>query len=164
MKLFTQKSETSRQSRRKSDPNRPPSNRKKISHINSWAQVVRGKDKNTPPFTVVEEVIQAKLVEERTRRARKFNLKVRGLPQPLPSSDPMEVGVGFLRDTLGVSDITLDRAWMGHDSTLFIRFQNATDRLCALIAKRKLFSLPNRIFLDEDLTRAQVAELKQSQE
>ena len=53
---------------------------------------------------------------------------------------------------------------MGHDSTLFIRFCNATDRLCALRAKRKLFSLPDRIFLDEDLTRAQVAELKQSRE
>ena len=53
---------------------------------------------------------------------------------------------------------------MGHDSTLFIKFHNATDRLCALKAKRKLFSLPDRIFLDEDLTRAQVTELKQSKE
>ena len=87
-------------------------------HINSWAQVVRGKDKNTPPFTAVEEVVQAKLVKERTRRARELNLKLRGLPLPLPSSDPMEVGVGFLRDTLGISDITLDRAWVGHESTL----------------------------------------------
>ena len=76
----------------------------------------------------------------------------------------MEVGIRFLRDTLGLSDITLDGAWMGHESTLFIRFRNATDRLYALRAKRKLFSLPNRIFLDEDLTRAQVVKLKQSRE
>ena len=76
----------------------------------------------------------------------------------------MEVGVGFLRDTLGPPDLTLDRAWVGHDSTLFIRFHNATNRLCALKAKRKLFSLPDRIFLDENLTKAQVAELKQFKE
>ena len=33
------------------------------SHINSWAQVVCGKGKNTSPLTAVEEVVQAKLVE-----------------------------------------------------------------------------------------------------
>jgi hypothetical protein len=38
------------------------------------------------------------------------------------------------------------------------------DRLRALRAKRKLFSLPNKIFLDEDLTKSQVAELKCSRE
>ena len=76
----------------------------------------------------------------------------------------MEVGVRFLRDTLDISDITLDKAWVGHDSTLFIRFRNATVRLCALRAKRKLFSLPDRIFLNEDLTKAQVEDLKQSRE
>jgi hypothetical protein len=76
----------------------------------------------------------------------------------------MEVGARFLQDTLSLPDIALDRAWLGYDSTLFLRFQTASDRLCALRAKRKLFSLPNRIFLDEDLTRAQVVELKQSRE
>ena len=76
----------------------------------------------------------------------------------------MEVGTRFLWDTLGLSAITPDEAWMGHDSTLFIRFHNATNMLCALRAKRKLFSLPDRIFLDEDLTREQVTELKQSRE
>ena len=44
--------------------------------------------------------------------------------------------------------------------TLFIRFFSFVDRLCALRAKRKLFSLPSKIYLDEDLTKAQVTELK----
>jgi hypothetical protein len=103
-------------------------------------------------------------MEERTRRARELNLKVRGLPLPLPSSDPMVIGTSFLRDNLDLQDVTLDRAWMGSDSTLFLRFRSAVDRLRALRAKRKLFSLPSKIFLDEDLTRSQVAELKRSRE
>ena len=45
---------------------------------------------------------------------------------------------------------------------LFIRFLSFPDRLRALRAKRKLFSLPSKIYLDEDLTKAQVAELKQA--
>jgi hypothetical protein len=108
--------------------------------------------------------VQAKLVEERTRRARELNLKVRGLPLPHPSPDPMEVGTLFLRDTLDIFDVTLDRAWLGYDSTLFLRFRTTTDRLRVLRARRKLFSLPSRIFLDEDLTRAQFVELKHSRE
>ena len=71
------------------------------SHIDSWALVARGKDKSTPHLIAIEEVMQAKLVEERTRRARELNPKVRGLPLPHPSSDPMDVGIRFLRDTLG---------------------------------------------------------------
>lgn len=35
------------------------------SHISTWAQVVKGKDK-APSLIAVEEVVQAKLVEERT--------------------------------------------------------------------------------------------------
>ena len=103
-------------------------------------------------------------MEEWTKRARELNLKVRGLPPPLPSSDPLEVRTKFLRDTLDIPDVNSERAWLGHDSTLFLRFLNTSDRLCALRAKRKLFSLPNKIFLDEDLTKAQVAKLKQSKE
>lgn len=64
------------------------------SHISTWAQVVKGKDK-APPLIAVEEVVQAKLVEERTRRARELNLKVRGLPTRPPSADPMDWGTGF---------------------------------------------------------------------
>jgi hypothetical protein len=93
------------------------------THINSWAQVVRGRDK-PPPLATVEEVVQAKLMEERTRRARELNLKVRGLPLPLPSSDPMVVGTLFLKDNLDLLDVTLDRAWLGSDSTLFLRFRS----------------------------------------
>jgi hypothetical protein len=55
--------------------------------------------KSSPPV-VVEEVVQAKVIEERTRRERELNLKVRGLPLPHPSLDPMEVGAMFLWDTL----------------------------------------------------------------
>ena len=126
--------------------------------------MVRGKNRAPPPLAAVEEVVQAKLVEECTRRERELNLKVRGLPLPHPSPDPMEVGNLFLRDTLDIFDVTLDRAWLGYDSTLFLQFRAATDRLRVLRARRKLFSLPNRIFLDEDLTRAQFVELKHSRE
>ena len=160
MRLYQQKIVTSRPRKKKSDPNRPLSNRKQShtsTHGHRWFE---GKKKRTPPLIAVEEVVQAKIVEERTRRARELNLKVRGLPLPHPSSDPIKVGIRFLRDTLGIPDINLDRAWLGHDSTLFLKFRIATDRLCSLKDKRKLFSLPNKIFLDEDLTKAQVAELK----
>lgn len=125
--------------------------------------MVKGKDK-APPLIAVEEVVQEKLVEERTQRARQLNLKVRGLPTPPPSADPMELGNRFICDTLDIPDITLDKAWLGQDSTLFLRFRDSSDRLRVLRAKRKLFSLPNKVFLDEDLTRAQVAELKQVRE
>ena len=114
--------------------------------------MIRGKEK-APPLTAVEEVVQAKLVEERTRQARELNLKVRGLPTPTPSSDIPELGHRFLRGTLDIPDITLERAWLGHDSTLFLQFRNSTDRLWALLAKWKLFSLLDKVFLDEDLTR-----------
>jgi hypothetical protein len=59
------------------------------THINSWAHVVRGRDKvPPPPLATIEEVVQAKLMEECTRRAQELNLKVRGLPLPLPSFRP----------------------------------------------------------------------------
>jgi hypothetical protein len=74
------------------------------------------------------------------------------------------VGTLFLRDTLDISDVTQDRAWLGYNSTLFLRFRTTTGQLYVLRARRKLFSLPNKIFLDEDLTRAQLVELKQSKE
>jgi hypothetical protein len=69
--------------------------------------VVKGKDKNPPPLAEVEEVVQAKLREERTRRAWELNLKIRGLPLPSPSLDPMQVGTMFLRDNLEISDLFL---------------------------------------------------------
>ena len=105
-----------------------------------------------PPLTEVKEVVQAKVREERTRRGRELNLKIRGLPLPLPSLDPIQVGTIFLRDNLDLPDITLESAWFGTNYTIFIQFRLVGDRLQALQAKCKLFSLPNRIFLDEDLT------------
>ena len=93
------------------------------------------------------------------RRARELNLRVRGLS---PTSDPAAAGHSFLSDQLGITDITLDRCWFGTGDTLFIKFFSFSDRLRALRAKRKLFSLPSKIYLDEDLTKAQVTELKQA--
>jgi hypothetical protein len=58
------------------------------THIQSWAQVVRRKD-NNHHLAEVEEVVQAKLREEHTKRARELNLKIRGLPLPLPSLHPV---------------------------------------------------------------------------
>jgi len=74
--------------------------------------VVKGRDK-APPLIVVEEVVQTNFVEERTRRARELNVKVRGLSTPPPSADPMELGNRFLCATLDIPDITLDKAWIG---------------------------------------------------
>ena len=83
---------------------------------------------------------------------------------PLTSSDPMVVGTLFLNEKLDLQDVTIDIAWLGYDSTLFLRFSSVVDCLRALRAKRNLFSLPSKIFLDEDLTKTQVAELKCSRE
>jgi hypothetical protein len=66
----------------------------------------------------------------------------------------------FLRDTLHLPDVTLDSAWLGFDSTLFLRFRSAVGRLRALRVRRKMFSLPSMIFLYEGLTRSRVVELK----
>jgi hypothetical protein len=87
-------------------------------------------DKVPPPsLAAVEEMVQAKLVEERTRWAWEPNLKVRGLPLPLPSSNPMVIRTSFLRNNLDLQDKTLDKAWMGSDSTLFLWFKSVANRL-----------------------------------
>lgn len=71
------------------------------THINSWAQVARGRDTPlAPSLAAVEEVVQSKLMEKHTRQARELNLKVRGFPLPLTSSDPMVVGTLFLNEKL----------------------------------------------------------------
>ena len=61
---------------------------------------------------------------------------------------------------MAISNITLAKTWFGHDGTLFLRFLSLVDRLQALREKKKLFLLPTNIFLDEDLTKSHVAELK----
>jgi hypothetical protein len=79
------------------------------SHVNSWEQVVQGR-KRTPTLFVVEEVVQSKLIKECTRHAREMNLKVRGLPSLLTSSNTMQTKASFLWDTLDLLDIGLERA------------------------------------------------------
>ncbi len=96
-------------------------------------------------------MVQGKIEDERVRRVRELNLRDRGLP---PISDPLSIGRSFLCDQLGLSDITLDNCWVGLDGILFTRFLSLANRLRALRAKRKLFSLPSKIFLDEDLMKA----------
>lgn len=59
-----------------------------------------GWDSAPPPLEAVEEVVQAKFIEEHARQAKKPNLKVRGLPLPHPSPDPVEVEAVILQDTL----------------------------------------------------------------
>lgn len=48
----------------------------------------------------------------------------------------------FLWDTLSLPYMALDRAWLGYNSTLFLRFRIGSDWLCILVAKRKLFLFP----------------------
>ena len=91
------------------------------------------------------------------RRARELNLRVWGLSR---TSNPTIVGHAFLSEQLDILDITLDRCWFGTGAILFIRFFSFPDRLHALRAKRKLFSLPSKIYLYEDLTKTQVAKFK----
>ena len=74
----------------------------------------------------------------------------------------MVAGHSFLFDQLDLSNITLEKCWFGTGDTLFVRFLSFSEKLRVLRAKRKLFSLSSNIYLDEDLTKAQVIELKQA--
>lgn len=111
-------------------------------------------------------MIQAKLNEECLRRIRELNLRVHGLPPPETPSNPLQIDTSIIHNTLDLKDITLDRAWMGPNSTLFLCFWTLEDCLRALQAKRGLTSFPptERIFLDADLTKSQQAELKLSRD
>eukprot|EP01018_Ginkgo_biloba_P030734 Gb_10973 [translate_table: standard] len=120
-----------------------------------WAQVVKGK--KPPP--IVEMAVQAKFDEERARQANDLNLRVRGLPK---SGAPMEIATKFIQETLYLSHIIPERAWFFTDSTLLIRLKSLEDKLTVLRAKRKLYTLENKIYLDKDLRRLQVEELKKA--
>ena len=121
--------------------------------VKSWASICS--NSVSQPLASIDKMVQGKIEDERVRRARELNLRVRGLSSTL---DPLTAGRSFLCDQLGLTDIALDRCWFGYEGVLFIRFFSLADRLQALRAKRKLFS--SKIFLDEDLTKSQVAELK----
>jgi hypothetical protein len=91
---FMQKFLISRINMRKFEINRPLLNRRQrriFNHGHRWLR-----ERTRPPLAEVEEVVQAKLREEHTRRARELNLNIRGLPLPLPSSNPIQVGTIFL--------------------------------------------------------------------
>lgn len=124
--------------------------------VKSWASICNA-SVITAPSPNLDKIVQGKIEEERVRCARELNLQVRCLP---PTFDPFSARRSFLTDQLALSDIALDKCWIGYGNTLFIRFHNSSHRLRALRAKRNLFSLPSKIFLDEVLTKAQVAELK----
>jgi hypothetical protein len=112
-------------------------------------------------------VVQANFMEEWTRRAWELNLKVRGLPLPLPSSDPMVIGTSFLRDNLVLQDVTLDRAWIGSESTLFLRFRWLIDFKLSELSESCFFfrvrSSSTKISLDHRLwsSNAQGSKLQQ---
>lgn len=92
---------------------------------------------------MVEGVLQAKLNAQRLHRGQEPNLGVHGLSIPMTSLDPLQVATTFLHDTLDLKDITIDRAWMGTNSTLFLRFRTLEDQLRALWAKKRLTLLPS---------------------
>jgi hypothetical protein len=77
-------------------------------------------------------------------------------PRPSTTSNPMLMGTFFLHDTLDLKDISLERDWVGANSTLFILVKTFRDHLRALQAMKRLSSLPQKIFLDVDLTRFQL--------
>lgn len=76
----------------------------------------------------------------------------------------LQPGTSFCYDTPDLEDITLDYAWLGPNSTLFIHFHTFKDCMTTLLAKRRLTSLPpsQRFFLDLDLMKSQRKELKLS--
>lgn len=130
--------------------------------LKSLAFICSNPISSSPPNLFgVEKLVQTKIADERVRRARALNMRVCNLCLPCPK--PLAASYSFLKDQLDIIDISLDCAWVGLDNTLFIRFISLVDRLRALTTKRKLFSLPIKIYLDEDLTRSQVAELKEAQ-
>ena len=73
---------------RRSANNRLLSN-KRQTHIKSLVEMARGGHKT--PLVAVEEVVQAKLLEERNLHAREMKLKIKGFLGPLPSpfKDPI---------------------------------------------------------------------------
>ena len=99
--------------------------------LDSWVDVVRKREQPLQ-LVEVEEVIQSKLNEECLRRTRELNLRVRGLPPPEASLGQLHIDTSFLHNTSDLKDITLERAWMGPNSTLLLRFRSLEDRLRAL--------------------------------
>ena len=79
--------------------------------LNSWVHVVQGRSK-LPQHIEVEEVVEAKLLEEHTKLVQELNMKVRWHPTPSsPPSNPMQTMVYFLRDTLRLPKSTLESVW-----------------------------------------------------
>lgn len=91
------------------------------------------------------------MIDELMRRNHELNLHVWGLSS---AADPSLIGQSYLKDQLDILDITLDKYWFGWNGTLVTRFSSLYNRLRALRAKRKLFTVPSKIYLDEDLTRS----------
>ena len=88
--------------------------------IKTWASTCKNSSITLLPE--VKKIVQEKLAEDRVRRFRELNLRVRGLP--LSFIDPLPIGYSFLSEQLGISNITLDKAWFGHDGTLFLGFSH----------------------------------------
>ena len=61
----------------------------------------------------------------------------------------------FLQEILNITSVTLNKAWISYYSTLTLYFKPTEDCLWELRAKRKFFSFPNKIFLDEDINKSQ---------
>lgn len=105
------------------------------------------KGKKTSPL--VELAVNAKFEEERLRHTKELNLRVQGLPKP---SDPLKARLNFLHKKLDLKNILVEKVWTAQDDSLVIRFHSAAECLQALRAKKKLFSLPTKIYLNADLT------------
>ena len=95
--------------------------------VKSWASLCSSVAE--VPLSSVEKLVQGKIDDEWVRRTRELNLRVCGLSS---IEDPSTAGYSFLKDQLDISDITLDRCWLGLDGTLFIQFLSLSDRLWAL--------------------------------
>lgn len=100
--------------------------------------------------------------EGRLVRSKELNIRVCNLPSF--SSDPLQSALSFIHNTLDLTDIDLEKAWNMENYTLIIQFQSLCDCLRTLRDKRLLASLPYKVFLDADLMRLQVEELRKARE
>lgn len=122
-----------------------------------WIEVVK-KHKGMPDNKV--EVMNATLEEEAKRRARTLHVRVTGWEEKgSPQEDAHALGT-----KIGASDVPIVNAWrVGKDATrpraLILKFADM-ERRRAFLSKRVALK-GEKIYLDEDLTPAQVAHRKE---
>lgn len=98
---------------------------------------------------LTEEKINEKFEEERCRQQKSLNICIRGLST---GDNPLNMVQYLISSMLKLPNIHIVHAWPTKDSSLIAYFPLVEHKLYVLWAKKTLLALPNRIFIDEDLT------------